>query len=94
LIEKLFIKDSELTVFLANGCSVTLSLTFGKTAGPNPQTTFSYKLLTALTPPFDHLIDRYQALFDSDFIPDTLEDYQPWKPLIAKPLFLHNIINF
>jgi hypothetical protein len=47
-----------------------------------------------LTPPFEHLLDRYHALFDSDFIPDQLEDYQPWKPLIAKPLFLHTQINF
>ena len=46
-----------------------------------------------MSPPFEHLIDRYESLFDSDFIPDQLEEYNPWKPLIAKPQFLSGTIN-
>jgi len=53
----------------------------------------SFKLLTAMTPPFEHLIDRYESLFDSDFIPDQLEEYHPWKPLVGKPQFLSATIN-
>jgi len=46
-----------------------------------------------LTPPFELLIDRYESLFDFEYIPDQLDEYQPWKPLIAKPSFLSNMIN-
>lgn len=79
-------QSNELTIFLGYGPSLTLSLT------PSGNQ-LSYQLLTALTPPFELLIDRYESLFDFEYIPDQLDEYQPWKPLIAKPSFLSNMIN-
>lgn len=90
-ITKLSLAGTELTLYLLSGVSLTLTLTFGTTdLGAR---SLSFKLLTAMTPPFEHLIDRYESLFDSDFIPDQLEEYHPWKPLVAKPQFLSATIK-
>jgi hypothetical protein len=90
-ITKLSLAGTEITLHLLSGVSLTLTLTFGTT---DLGTRFlSFKLLTPMTPPFEHLIDRYESLFDSDFIPDQLEEYHPWKPLVGKPQFLSATIN-
>ena len=90
-ITKLNLSGTELTLYLLSGVSLTLTLTFSTTdLGTR---SLSFKLLTAMSPPFEHLIDRYESLFDSDFIPDQLEEYHPWKPLVAKPQFLSATIN-
>ena len=97
-ISKLHYQNNELTIILITGQMITLKVAFQDIKSTKPQEptrkVCELRLIECLTPQFDHFLDRYDSLFDEEYLPDNIADQILWKPLPAKPLYLSQSVKF
>jgi len=51
-------------------------------------------LIQCFTPQFEHFLEKYDCLFDDEYLPDNISEQVIWKPLPAKPIYMYQQFKF
>lgn len=82
VVSKLDFKNGELMILFSNCLMVFVQL-INEYNDYQPK----FRVTEVITPQMENLLQQQDMMFDEDYIPDRLDEYYPWKPLIAKPLY-------